>query len=421
MRRLARNTVLLLAGNLSQAGLGLLTGVILARYLGATGFGQYAFVMTTVSVFGLFVELGFNTFLTRDVARDRRRATRYLLGSLIAKLGLTILTTIPYLLLVWGLGGHRDEQVLTAMCAGPILFLVIAFNASFASMFRAFEAMGDLLLLNVAAAVSQVAGLFGLATAGYGVTALVGWTVCVQVGRLGASWLLFRRLIGRDKRDGHDESLPGEASLIPFSLTLIKQAFPFGLASIIITLYARADILLLSFLAGDRAVGYYSAVYRFFDTLRMPPGAFLGAYLPVISRAGVERDRTGLIESCRTARSWLLVYGTGCALVVALLARPVVLWLYTEQFATSIPVLQVLIWALVPSVANDLTLHYFYAVGRERVAPTVMSLGLVVNVGLNLWLISRYGALGAAISMLVSEWILCVVFWREGNRHDHPV
>lgn len=418
---LARNTVLLFAGNLAQALLGLCTGIILARYLGAVGFGQYAFVMTAVSVSGLFVELGFNTFLTRDVARHRSRATRYLAGSLLAKSGLAAATSVPYLLALWWLKERQEDALIAALLAGPALLLVIAFNASFASLFRAFEAMDDLLVLNGFAVAGQLSGMWALAASGYGVAALVWWSVGVQAGRLIVSWRLFRRLLDRHAGARETRADAPEPSWLAWSLFLIKGAWPFGLSTMAITLYARLDILLLFFLAGDQAVGRYSAVYRFLDALRMPPGAFQGAYLPAISRMQGEGRRTDVSRSFKAFRLWLLGYGAVSALVITLLARPLVTGLYTDAFTPSVPVLQVLIWALVPLAANDLTLTYLYADGRERVAPRIMSAGLAINFMLNVWLIPRYGAMGAAVAAVVSDSVLFVIFRQEGNRHDHSV
>jgi O-antigen/teichoic acid export membrane protein len=111
----------------------------------------------------------------------------------------------------------------------------------------------------------------------------------------------------------------------------------------------------------------------------------------------------------------------GSALVATFLAPSVVRVLYTGRFEPSIPVLQVLIWALVPLVMDDAALTYLYAVGCERIVQVVMLIGLAVNSGLNLWLIPRFGALGAAMATVASEGVLCVILWRQVIRHDHPV
>ena len=161
-RLLARNTLLLFLSYLSQAALGVLSAVILARYLGVEGFGQYALVMAVVGIAGHFVELGFNTFLTREIAQQRSEARRFLLGSWLAKVLLAVAMAIPYYILLKVGFQDRADVLLAALDLTPLLVLIIALNASISSVFIAYEHMNEILLFNVLAVTAQLAGLFGL-------------------------------------------------------------------------------------------------------------------------------------------------------------------------------------------------------------------------------------------------------------------
>lgn len=408
-RPLVRNTFLLFCSYLSQAALGVLSAVILARYLGVGGFGQYAFVMAVVGVAGHFVELGFNTFLTREIAQQRSEARRLLLGSWLAKVILALATAIPYYLIL-NLGfQNRDEVLIIALDLAPVLVLIIALNASISSIFIAYEHMNEILLFNVLAVTAQLAGLFGLTKAGYKVDALILWAVCVQMARFVFSWYMLERLL-RD-HTMRVNGIHGWAWLT-FSIGLIKRAWPLGLSTMVVTIYTRLDVLLLSFMAGDRMVGHYSAAYRFIDLLRIPPGAFQGAYFPRISRAQADGLATEADQDFKLARRWFLGYGLGSALVIVVLAPYLIQWLYTEDFLPSIPILQSLVWIMVPLVINDLMRTYLYATGREHLVPKASFFGLLIHGGLLLWVIPVFGTTGVVMSVLISNIILSGIFWK---------
>lgn len=408
-RLLAKNTILMFLSYLSQAAQGVLSAVILARFLGVAGFGQYAFIMVVVGVVGHFVELGFNTFLTREIAQKRDEARSYLLGSWLAKLILTVMTALPYYVLIEiGFQG-RDDALVAALGIAPLLVLLTALNASISSVFIAFERMNEILLFNVLAVAAQLAGLFTLTRAGYDVDILIWWAVAVQAGRYLFSWYMMERLpaycnTGRIQRSGWDWPT--------FSISLIRRAWPIGLSTMAVTIYTRLDVILLSLIAGDRMVGHYSAAYRFIDLLRMPPGAFQGAYFPMLSRAAADGRDAETDRNFGRARRWFTVYGLCSAAIMMFLGPYLIPWLYTAQFTPSIPILQTLVWVMIPLVVNDLMRTWLYAVGREHLVPKASLAGILINGVLLVWMIPLYGAMGAVISVVASNVILTVIFWK---------
>ena len=65
---------------------------LIARYEDAAGLGRYVLVLSVVGIVGALSDLGLNTFLTREIARDGDRAgQRELLGlALPLKIGLSM-------------------------------------------------------------------------------------------------------------------------------------------------------------------------------------------------------------------------------------------------------------------------------------------------------------------------------------------
>ena len=84
-QKIGHNTLILLAVNLVSGLSAVVTGVILGRALGDRGFGQYSLVMSWLVGLAVFLELGLNTLLTRDLAANPGVARVYLANSLFQR------------------------------------------------------------------------------------------------------------------------------------------------------------------------------------------------------------------------------------------------------------------------------------------------------------------------------------------------
>ena len=78
VQRIAKNTGILLASQITSRLLAFFYNIYTARYLGAEGFGTLSFALAFTGVFGIFSNLGLNTLAVREVARDRSFAGKYL-------------------------------------------------------------------------------------------------------------------------------------------------------------------------------------------------------------------------------------------------------------------------------------------------------------------------------------------------------
>jgi len=83
---------------------------------------------------------------------------------------------------------------------------------------------------------------------------------------------------------------------------------------------------------------------------------------------------------------------------------PLIVRLYGEQFAPSAPMLAVLIWSEIAIFFGGMFGNALCAAGLERFAVWPMAAGAVLNVGLNIVLIPRWGAMGACWATVISYW-----------------
>jgi PST family polysaccharide transporter len=167
-----------------------------------------------------------------------------------------------------------------------------------------------------------------------------------------------------------------------------------------IMVYMRLDMVMLKMMKGDLAVGLYAAATRVSEVWYFIPLAIVSSVSPAIMRA---KDDQELFYS-RNRRLFALMTLTACAIgsVVALASHAIIRILYSSSYSGAAPVLAVHIWASVfvfLGVAQspwDITRNLLKLSLYRTIA------GAVINVVMNLYLIPRYAAMGAAIATVVS-------------------
>jgi O-antigen/teichoic acid export membrane protein len=191
----------------------------------------------------------------------------------------------------------------------------------------------------------------------------------------------------------------GPASIIGASFFLALMSFNF-------------DSVLLGFLMGPAAVGWYSAAYKPVTVaLAMPVTFFIGIF-PVLSRE-FARD-PGAFESVMTRafRITSLVafpFGVGGTL----LAAPLIEFFFGAEYSNSIPVLQILAWSAVVVILRGTFKQGLIAADQHRLDLRCALIATACNVSLNFLLIPRYGITGAAVATVIAEtiWLILASYY----------
>jgi len=139
VERVAKNATALYIAYIVTYLLSILLIVCITRMLGDVTFGKYAFALAFTAIFAIFLDLGFDMLLVREVAKDRSAASKYLGNIVIIKVILSVVV-FGLIALVINLMDYPQDTTTTVL-----LFGVYAIFSSFADLFRmtfrAFERM----------------------------------------------------------------------------------------------------------------------------------------------------------------------------------------------------------------------------------------------------------------------------------------
>jgi O-antigen/teichoic acid export membrane protein len=173
-----------------------------------------------------------------------------------------------------------------------------------------------------------------------------------------------------------------------------------GSALLGLWIYSSGMIFLRIF--HDRSVvGYFGAAY-IITTFFLNIGAAYGlSLLPSLTRLNANRgDQQGLYH---TATAQAFAASLPIAVGGALLAMAGMQLLFGSQYAPAGTVFLVLAWCIPACLLRDVALAPLVARGREPAVFRVTLAAAVLSLGLNLALIPRYGAVGAAWATLTTE------------------
>ncbi len=192
-------------------------------------------------------------------------------------------------------------------------------------------------------------------------------------------------------------------------LTLsLRTVLPFALVILLMSAHNRLDGFLLERWHSNGAyeAGLYAAAYRLLDAGNMLGYLTASFMVPFLAK---HLSNKPLLESTiLTARTFLLLAGGVSTVFVIVFALPLQQLLYPSLPLQAAQVLQACM-AVLPAY---LLLHVYgsllTAMAQLKWFIFLLLFALVMNVGLNFWLIPLYGAFGSCMAAIVSQY-LCAV------------
>ncbi len=389
-QRAIANTLLRAGGDIVGKLASLLLFAVMARELSVSDLGVYAFAFAFMQIALVPIELGFDRYLLRRIAKERSTVHDLFFDIVALKLALTvpILAVVAMVLTVAGYDG-QTQQVVWVVAIG---FVFDAVSNTIYSVFLAFERNGLIAAVAIVERVTAAAAGLAVLALGYGVVAVaVTYSVCAALGLAMASFLLVRRI-----------GLPRRSVSTRGWLRLTNASLPFGLQDVFSVMLFKLDAVLLSLIATSAAVGVYSGAYRLLESTLFITFALVGAFAPMFTY--LERDSEPTVGGAYERSLKLGLAGLmPIAVVFGVLAEPVCRFFFGAGLVEAAGPLRFL--APVAVLIGIVTLSSSVVVSRRNPMIMVWSTGaiVVINVVLNLVLIPSWDETGAAVAMLVSE------------------
>lgn len=381
--------------------LGLAVNVAVARHVGPGQFGVLSYALGLIAIFWAVGGLGFDEVLTRELVRDPARARALLAVGLRLKAAGAAGAFVALLVVAWvWRPGAEGTWLIVVLAGGGLFFLPLdAVDA----WFLARERMRPPVIARQAALSASALLRVGLVFAGAPLPAFaLAFMAEALLIALALGWVLVR--------DGGRPDWRGTAGIS--GGRLLREGWPLLVSSVLVVVTLQADRLLLVQLAGGAPAGVYAAAARFTEVLYALPMAVGSVLLPRLTALHRE-DRTGYWILARRAGLGLTLAGVLLAAGLSLGGHWLLPKLLGEQYRASGVVLGVHSWSLVFIALVSLRSRLLIIEGHSRWVMAMSAGTTALNVLGNLWLIPRWGAVGAAwasngawaCSVLVLPWL----------------
>jgi O-antigen/teichoic acid export membrane protein len=378
----------------------LVSSAFVARYLGAAGIGQIAFIVsvqmtvTTIAVLGLPVAL--NRFVARLIGAGQEAQMRALVSwswrvqSVLSLVAASVLVAI-------GLAGAepRTAWLLAGATAGfSVLHTIPSAFLIGSQRWRDARIVG--IVTGLIAMVARVV----VVVRGGGVVELLAVDAIIAGFNLVGTAYLARRFGQRSDGRPLDRALRGE---------VVRFA---GIASIGVVIAfivgQRVEVLFLGHYSTDEEIARYAIPYSLVGALLLIPAALGSAFSPAVATlwgAGqLERIKSGFSRALRLVVLTALVI-TGAAIAIGAEAIELI---FGADFADIELVLVVLVVALPFIPLGYLSTSLLLGIGRQWGLTIIGAVAALANIALAFLLVPPLGAEGAAAANTAAQIVMAI-------------
>src|SRR3989344_1368141 len=395
IRSIAANTAFQIFGKIISTTLGVIITILLTRFLGPVGYGQYTFVLVFVTMFGVIGDWGLSIITIREASKHVEDAGKIIGNVLVIRMAMSIVAAIASIVAIHVLPYDTALRVLVSIAS--VYLLAISIKTSFQIVFTVKLKLQNWAISEIAAnlvalllvvlfiknsgGLPQILWAFNL---GHIFAAIVAAILAKQLLPVKLSW----------KREE--------------SKYLLSEALPMGAILVLFTIYNRMDTLILNYYHGDDAVGIYGAAYRIFEVLILGAAYFTNSILPLISKLAAN-DKARLKKVFKKSFIFLTLMGVFVAVTNYIFAPLGIAVIGGQEFAASVTPLRILSLALIVSYFNHLGGFTLIALGKQWWSFRIAIVALVFNLILNLIFIPKFSYNAAAFTTFLTEGLIVII------------
>lgn len=347
------------------------------------------------TIMAVIMAFGTDQLMVKEIARAPEKISDLFGTKVVLSSGLFLVCMVGLYFASLSLG--YDPLTVYAIVLVGIEFWLWQFVSANESTLQGLERMEHISVGRIAGHTFNVLVGISLLLLGFGLFAIIAVRIVAALVVFAFQFVRLRQMT--EIRPRFD--LP----LIP---KLLGSGWPYFLTGISMVVYMQLDVVIMSFLVSEEAIGWYGTADQLFGTLLFIPTAFITAIYPVYSKLAVNDEEPLKALMSKSFDSMLLV-GVPIGLGLFLIANPLVSLLYGAEFKNSGPVLAAFGIVLILTYLNMLVGQFLISIDKQRPWALVMAIATAATIPLDLWLIPwtnavyANGALGGAIAFIFTE------------------
>lgn len=368
-----------------------------SRILQPNGIGKINFALSIVTIFTVLSNLGITSYATRECAKykdDKNKLTKFVKEILLINI---ISATISFILLFITINSIPKLNDYKSILL--IFSLHIIANVFFMDWF--YYAIDNVKIIPLFSSIFQLISLIFLFTfvkskedlnyyAIFGVIPICGSAITNFI--YSTKYVDYRKKIKLNLKQH-----------ITFLFTF------FGM-SIVSNLYSIIDSSMLGFLSSDFELGIYTAAIKINKIIISLIVSIFTVLLPHLSRIKNENCEIKFYVVSQKAIQVVILLTVPLAIGLNVLAKPLIILFCGASYQEAINVMKIMTpIVFFIGITNIIGTQILPAIQKEKNSLWSYLIGLSINFILNYLLIPKYGAIGAAYSTFVAEFITMII------------
>ena len=363
--------------------------VAIARYLGPIEFGLYSYIFSIFIIFSIFLKLGIETVLIKNIIEDKKNSFNYLYSSLFLRISASsIFILISYLFL--------NEIEFKDSIYYLIFFTAIFFQSSevFDYYFQAFEKFKTISIIKIVQLlVSSLIKIYLI----YSKASLFLFILSFSFDYL----LLFLLYIITFGIKFQFPSILFDRFFLD-AKKIIKDSYPLMISALVVTIYMRIDQIMINYFQNTKDVGIYSAAVKIAESWYFIPMVISQFYYPKLIKnfnSSKEEFEQNLINQFR----FMSILSLLSIFFFFIFSEKTIYLLFGEEYNLSSEPLIILVMSGLFVSSGVISSKWFVIMGLQKYTMYRTFIGCLINILLNLILIPQFSYVGAAYATLISQ------------------
>jgi len=368
----------------------LIIGVLLARYLGPEKFGTLSYSQSFVAMFSFLISLGLDGIIVREIVKNPQKSSVIVSTSFLMKL--LAFFSVVLIINLLSISSNDSFEIKLIILIISLNLLKEPFNV-FASYFQAIVKIQKVSFVII---ISKLVLIILKLLLIYLKYSLISFVI-VDSAVLILAAIFYFILYVKHKNIKLKDILKFDRKI---SNKLLKDSWPLMISSGAILLYMRLDQVMIKSMISLEELGFYSVSVKIAESWYFIPMLISSVMYPLLIEAKKSNDL--YIHRLKQLFFSCIMVSLTCSVLLFIFSDFIIEILFGKLFSGSKITLSIL-------SIGGIFVGMGYVNGKWMVIEnfTKLSLirnllGLFINIFLNLYLIPKYGIIGAAISTVIS-------------------
>lgn len=395
-----KNFIILFFGDGISYLLNFITTIYLARILEVSNFGKINFAFAFFSFGSFLTNLGLVSIATREIAQRNRSSSAeffndYIINIILLRQILAIIVFIVLSIITIHINKSMEVKTLIILY-GLSLF---PFALLLEWLFLGIEEMTIITFSKIILALSYLLLIFFLVKTQ---KQLIRIPIAFFISYLVSA--IFFIISYLNKINGWKIKWNFSFQFKTWR-ELLTNAVPIGIGAILLQFSFNFNIIFLGLIKDSSEVGLFSAANKILIFILIFDRVMNNTIFPTIARYYSMGDEKLSVFLNKLNKLIFVVALPICA-GTFFLAKELTVYIYGYNYEQSYQILRILIWFFLFTMLNSVYTSTLIAGRKNKEYVSTISYGVIINVFLILILTPYFGAMGVAISLVISELII---------------